>query len=142
VARKRRKKKFTQLKRKINIFIRELKWAFTVFTVLMVKVMSLNSVKLVLHVGQALSWPNIGIDIIVDSVTLQSRWTLKQLRKTNRSWRKRKPPFKLRKKLRRKKLPIRLQLEKERKMQRKEKRNDCLKLFTLLIIVDFVLIFD
>ena len=41
--------------------------------------------KLVHHVVQESSWPNIGTDITVDCATPPLRWMLKQLRRTNKS---------------------------------------------------------
>ena len=73
---------------------------------------------------QELSWLNIGTDIIVDFAILLSRWMPKPSKRTKKSSRRKELLCKLKEKLKKNKLPIKLQLEKERKMPKKVKRND------------------
>lgn len=70
-------------------------------------------------------WLSIGIVIIADSVTQQLRWMPKQLKRMNKKWDLKEKPCKQKEELKRKKQPIKPQLEKERKTQKKQgKRND------------------
>jgi hypothetical protein len=77
-------------------------------------------------VDQEFSWLNIGIDIIVDYVTLQSRWMLKQSDKTKKLLERKEKSLKPKESLKKSKLPIKPQLLKVKLLLKelKKERND------------------
>ena len=78
MVRKRRKRKPTQLKRKINTFIKQLNFFHSAFMLLTEKAMSLNKERPAHLADQEHLWLNIGIAIIAVFATQLLRWMLKQ----------------------------------------------------------------